>query len=369
MNEIDDYLNARLHARREANSLRQLPKRGDGIDFCSNDYLGLASEPFAAPDSGPHGSTGSRLISGNDPAYTELEEHLAGFFAAESALVYGSGYQANLGLLSCIATRQDTMLYDQLVHASIRDGLLLSNARTFSFRHNDVEQLKEKLERASGRVFVVVESVYSMDGDEAPLPELLQLCEAAGAALIVDEAHAVGVFGTQGRGLTDEWQLSEKVWARVITFGKALGGHGAAILGNRTLKDYLINFSRPFIYTTALPPIAVHRVNWALDYVKTTDRIIALQRKVSLFKETLLPATKRQLIPSRSAIQSLLVPGNEAVKSLAENLRAAGFHILPILHPTVPEGRERIRICLHSFNRDEDIIALAITLDALMQQY
>lgn len=363
MNPIDEYLRAALHQRQENNSLRTLPDPRDGIDFCSNDYLGFARLPFPATEPVTYGATGSRLISGNHAAYGRLEACLSEFLNAESALVYGSGYQANLGLISCMASRGDTILYDQLAHASIRDALRLTHARSFAFRHNDTAHLREKLAQATGRTFVVVESVYSMDGDEAPLPEILGCCEDAGAALIIDEAHAVGVLGPQGRGLCAALGLEEKVWARVVTFGKALGAHGAAILGSTLLREYLINFSRPFIYTTGLPPDSIGRIQRAFEYLTTTERVGMLHERIELFKSQLTTDIRNQLIVSRSAIQSLVVPGNEAVKSLATQLQGAGFRILPILHPTVPRGSERLRICLHSFNTLSEVRALADALN------
>lgn len=357
--EIEHFLNEQLETRKEANAFRVLPRLSGGIDFCSNDYLGLARHAFPAPKMKQYGATGSRLISGNHAAYVDLEAFLTRFHHSEAALVYNSGYQANLGLISCLATRHDTILYDQLVHASIRDALRLSEARTLSFRHNDVDHLQEKLERANGRKWVVVESIYSMDGDEAPLREMVACCENQGAALIVDEAHAVGVIGPQGRGLVVEAGLEERVWARVVTFGKALGSHGAAVLGSNLLRDYLINFSRPFIYTTGLPPDTVHRTLEAYRCLEESELVQQLQANITLFKTMVSAAQHSSLIPSRSAIQSLLVPGNDAVKRAAKELQTAGFQVLPILSPTVPKGSERLRICLHTFNEEETIRQLA----------
>lgn len=363
--QVDEYLSAQLAARRAANALRTLPEPGQGIDFCSNDYLGLARQPFDPPaESSLFGATGSRLISGNHEAYNRLESSLADFLQTESALVYGSGYQANLGLISSVTTRHDTILYDELAHASIRDALQLATARSFAFRHNDSQHLREKLQRAGGRVFVVVESIYSMDGDEAPLREIAELCAEAGAALIVDEAHAIGVIGPGGSGLSVELGLAREVWARVVTFGKALGSHGAAVIGSRLLRDYLINFSRPFIYTTGMPPETIHRISESVQYVRRHDLVDLLRMRIELFQSRLSDRVRLRLIPSRSAIQSLVVPGNDEIKQLAGELQAAGFQVLPILHPTVPKGKERIRICLHVFNREADILRLADTLNA-----
>lgn len=357
---IDIHLQQQLQERRDNNALRRLPDVQRGIDFCSNDYLGFARQAFAPGSWTSYGATGSRLISGNHETYNILEQQLADFHQAEAALVFGSGYQANLGLLSCIATRQDTILYDELAHASIRDAVRLSPSRSFAFRHNDVAHLQQKLEQASGRIWVVVESVYSMDGDEAPLAALQACCEAYNAALIVDEAHAVGVFGEQGRGLVAELGLSDRIWARVVTFGKAIGSHGAAVLGSGLLRDFLINFSRPFIYTTGLPPDSLHRISQAYRHLQENTILPVLQQRIRQFRDKI--PEQIQAIPSRSAIHCLLVPGNDAVKAAANSLQSAGFDIRPILHPTVPAGSERLRICLHSFNTETEVEQLCMTL-------
>ena len=366
MKTVDEHLEKELQKRRKANAFRKLPSGLHGVDFCSNDYLGLARESLALKDGKSYGATGSRLISGNHEAYLALENFLSTFHHAETALVFTSGYTANLGLIASIAGRHDTILYDQLVHASIRDALQLANCRTLSFRHNDVAHLQEKLHKASGNKWVIVESVYSMDGDETPLEQILSCCEAAQAALIVDEAHAIGVLGPGGRGAVVEQGLETRVWARVITFGKALGSHGAAVLGNAVLRDYLINFARPFIYTTGLPPDTLNRVRAAYQFLEGSDRIKDLHKLIGNFQAYLGDQVKRQLIPSRSAIQSILVPGNNEVKILANRLRESGLDVLPILHPTVPKGKERLRICLHSFNTIKELGLLTQQLNKII---
>lgn len=353
-----------------ADSLRRLPTALNLIDFYSNDYLGMASNPAvktaiqtALDKDGALGATGSRLISGNRKEMEELEQFLAAFHQSEKALLFNSGYAANQGLLSCMAERHDTILYDQLIHASLREGLKLSLAAHYSFRHNDLGHLEQKMQIAKGQVFVVVESVYSMDGDEAPLTEMLELCEKYGAALIVDEAHATGVLGLEGRGLVAELGLEARVWARIYTFGKALGGHGAAICGPGYLIDYLINFSKPFIYTTALPWHGLAGVQSAYQEMQKGTALKALRKNIRFFTEQ-MPASLRPLfIPSRSAIQSLVYPGNSAVRELAKTLQEHGFAVWPILHPTVPKGQERLRICLHSFNTEEQIRRLFEVLE------
>lgn len=236
----DDFLEAALQQRREQHAFRQLRLQEQKTDFCSNDYLGLARSGRVQEDAltisrqlhQVHGSGGSRLLAGNYELAEKAEELLAAFHEAPAGLLYNSGYDANLGLFSCVPQKGDSIVYDQLIHASIRDGIRLSAAQSFSFRHNQLEDLQKKLENAANtRTFVAVESVYSMDGDLAPLVEIAALCRQYNAHLIVDEAHATGVIGNKGQGLVQALQLAGSCFARVHTFGKAVGCHGAVVLG------------------------------------------------------------------------------------------------------------------------------------------
>ena len=233
MLSVEEKMKQRLAERQQAGLLRVLPPPLDGLtDFCSNDYLGLAHS-LEQPSTQFAGATGSRLISGNTTAAEELEMTIAQFHGAEAALLFPSGYTANIGLLPAISTRHDTIIYDKLLHASLRDGIGLSQSKAYSFAHNDLTDLERKLQIAKGEKWVVVESVYSMDGDQAPLEAMAQLCESYDANLIVDEAHGTGVLGQRGEGLVSALGLENKVWARVHTFGKAMGSHGAAVLGSK----------------------------------------------------------------------------------------------------------------------------------------
>lgn len=367
MRSLEQRLAARLDARRRQNAFRQLRTSNSGVDFCSNDYLGYAKISF--PASEREGATGSRLITGNSALAEKLEKELADFHGSEASLLFTSGYAANLGLLSCTVDRGDTILYDELVHASIREGILLARSRAYAFRHNDLASLRRKLKHTTGQVFIVVESIYSMDGDESPLAEIAEAAREAGAALIVDEAHATGVIGPQGRGLVSELGLEEEVWARVHTFGKSLGAHGAAVLGSMQLRQFLINFCRPFIYTTALPDSVLHRIYAAYQLLKEDRRSIRrLRENIAYFKAQLSAEAVRCFIPSRSPIQCLVLPGNDRVKRLADQLQGEGLYVLPILHPTVRKGAERLRICLHADNTKADIDRLCLLLNELTQQ-
>lgn len=368
----------RLAAYAETGLLRQLRTAGGLVDLCSNDYLGFARSPDlraaiqqadAAYAGGRNGATGSRLLAGHAPLADEVEGELARFYQTEAALLFNSGYDANLGLLACLPKAGDTLLTDDLIHASMIDGARLSYANRQRFRHNDLNDLETKFRQAvasqpAGQVFVAVESVYSMDGDVAPLGKLVDLCDDYGAALLVDEAHATGLYGPNGEGLIVALGLQERVLARVHTFGKALGVHGAAVVGPAVLRDYLINFARPFIYTTALPPHSLLAIRCAHEYLLThADVRKDLYERLAYFREQV-----GQVVPgtpwtdSLSPIQCLILPGNELARSVATEAQQAGLDIRAILSPTVPAGRERLRICLHAFNTTDEIDRLLVVL-------
>lgn len=352
------------------------------IDFCSNDYLGIVTnrviEAAGSPAPAPaHGSGGSRLLAGNYPLIEETEKGIAAFHQAETGLLFNSGYDANLGVLSCIPQRGDSVFYDSLSHASIRDGIRLSFAQSHSFAHNDCADLEKKLQlaRAAGppagspeprliaphpNLFVVTESLFSMDGDLAPLEIILSLCRRYGAHLIVDEAHATGVIGPRGEGLVQAKGLQKECLARIHTFGKAVGSHGAIVLGSPRLRDYLINFCRAFIYTTALPPASVHAIATAYDlFPRMHNERKHLQQLIGRFQSA---AIGYERLNSITPIQVIVVPGNTVVRALADRLQAAGLDIRPILYPTVPKGGERLRIVIHSFNSLEEIDRLIAML-------
>jgi 8-amino-7-oxononanoate synthase len=363
----DVKLSDRLQQREELGMLRKLLLPAGLVDFCSNDYLSFAqSDRFNILFSNERenvklrfGSTGSRLISGNSSFAEQLEVELAAYHKAPAALLFNSGYDANLGLFQCIAQRGDTILYDQLCHASIIDGIRLSFASHFKFKHNDLTHLEEQLKKATGAVFVAAESVYSMDGNSAPLKELTALCERYNANLIIDEAHATGIFGPKGEGLLVNMGIEDRIFARMHTFSKALACHGAVVLGSTVLRNYLINFARSFIYTTALPlhSLAAVKASYMLLANSATQQKY-LHQLISNFKQ----AVKKEsfsVILSSSAIQSVIIPGNQLVRQVETSLRGKGFDVRAILSPTVPVGEERLRICLHvhnTFTEVEDLV-------------
>lgn len=351
-----------LQQRIDKGSLRSLISSYPKIDFSSNDYLGFSSQGYLLEElktlnnSANIGSTGSRLISGNSELFNEIEKEIAQFHHAESALIYNSGYDANLGLLSSVPQKGDLIISDELIHASLIDGIRLSFATHYKFKHNNLESLQELITRhreSFNEIYIVVESVYSMDGDSAPLVEIAKLCKDYNIHLIVDEAHAIGVFGKQGRGLCQELNIESDCFARIYTYGKAMGCHGAAVLGSEELKRYLINFSRSFIYTTAMPEHSLLAIKAAYQLLLKTDEIEKLRSHISYFNSH--QNNSSYFIKSESAIHCKLILGNQQVQEAEEKLNRVDVFAKSIKSPTVREGQERLRICLHSFNTKQEI--------------
>jgi len=352
----DSFLEKKLQQRKEQNAFRQLKPANGKIDFCSNDYLGIVYNNLLTEKLKPNlktGSTGSRLLAGNYSLIEAAEKKIAAFHKADAALIFNSGYDANVGILSSIPQKGDTILYDQLCHASLRDGIRLSFAQSFSFGHNNMDELEKKLSTASGNIFIVTESVFSMDGDFCPLQQLIQLSKKYNAHLIIDEAHAIGVIGDNGEGLCQHENVQQEIFCRVYTFGKACGCHGAVVTGSQRLKDFLINFARSFIYTTALPEHAAAAIQAAYEtFPFMNDARQHLQQLIGYFQQAELRFEK---LTSQTPVQIVIIPGNDIVKNIAVQLQEAGFDIRPILYPTVPSGKERLRIVLHAFNTMQEV--------------
>lgn len=374
MKQIEQQILTTLEQRKAQSLFRSLRTKENLVDFCSNDYLGFSKRILLNSDINdfPSGATGSRLLAGNTKFIEDLEQEIADFHGAEAGLIFNSGYDANVGLLACIPQKNDVLLTDELIHASMIDGARLSYATRYKFRHNDVEDLEKKLQLENNsqlttrNSFIALESIYSMDGDAANLLEISNLCEKYGANLIVDEAHATGVFGKNGKGLVNELGLENKVFARVVTFGKALGCHGAIVLGSKGLRDYLINFARSFIYTTAAPQHTHESVRQAYQLLKSPDfSNEKLHQLIQFFKKQAWQISGLELIESSSAIQCIIISGNERCRFVASELQKNGLDIRPIVSPTVPKGKERLRICLHSFNTEEEILKIFEVLKEL----
>ena len=364
MGGIPSYIQRRLAERKAENNFRSLTVITGKVDFTSNDYLGLAHDPvfksLIDEELKTHpshtGSTGSRLLSGNTAYAQQLENQIATFHHSQAALLFNSGFDANYGLLSTLPYRGDTILYDEWVHASIIDGIRASKAQGIAYKHNDHQDLEQKLTQATGLKYVVTESLFSMDGDMPDLHHLSLLCQKYDAGLIVDEAHATGIVGTLGAGLVNQLHVEDMCLARIHTFGKALGAHGAVVLCSQDLKDFLINYCRPFIFSTALPFHSLAAIRCAYSYFPSLDsRRKELVELISQFRNQLSNLKNIQLIKGTSPIQSIIISGNEAAKATADKLQLAGYDVRAILYPTVPRGTERIRVCLHSFNTLSEI--------------
>lgn len=332
------------------------------LNLCSNNYLGLAGHPAlraaakAAIDRYGCGSGASRLISGNLALCEELEEKIASFKRTEAALVFSSGFQANVGLLAALAGEGDTIFSDELNHASIIDGCRLSRARVVVYRHLDLAQLEDGLRRAPpGRKLIVTETIFSMDGDEAPLAEIVELAERFGAHLLVDEAHATGVQGPNGAGVVAKLGLGERVLVQMGTLGKALGSFGAYVAGSLRLRNFLVNRCRSFIFTTALPPPVLASARAAIELVeREPERRLALWHNVRALRDG-LKALGFRLGQSQSQIQPVLIGDAGKCMALCERLLARGVFCQGIRPPTVPPGTSRLRVTVMATHTHEQL--------------
>jgi 8-amino-7-oxononanoate synthase len=350
-----------LKKRKETGNLRILKQKLEGIDFFSNDYLGLARDRnlqnllLKNVLENPQllsGSTGSRLISGNSQQAVETEDFIAKEHQYEAALLFPSGYNANLALFSTLPTRHDTIVVDEQIHRSVHDAWKMSHAKKLKFKHNDPQHLEDILRKQKGNCYVAIESLYSMDGDIAPIKQIAEITEKYNANLIVDEAHAFGVFGY---GLVDKFQLKEKVLATVATYGKALGTHGAAILTTNVVKSYLINFASPFIYTTSAHDFLWMSIKTGYHFLNDNKKLSTnLQKNIEIFRKQNLTTPSSE----NSPIQAIIIPDNHRLKIVKEALLNEGFLTYTVSSPTVKEGTERLRICIHNFNTEGEIIEL-----------
>lgn len=443
---MEARLREQLDRRRREGSLRSLmplPRRPSGaidqsqqprstppsavVDFASNDYLGLArcrdqhalvqaayDRVCAQRDAPMLGATGSRLLSGDSLLARSIEARLATVHNRPAALLFNSGYDANLSILSSLPYRDDdAIVMDELVHNSLVMGVRmgrLNKDRVFLFRHNDVADLKRVLDEvaSSSQTMIVVESVYSMDGDVAPLKEILDLAHDVGASVMVDEAHGLGVYGhTNAQDLelaahdcahSDAVVSNERkggtgalaalnleshpaLLCSIHTFGKAAGCHGAVVAGSDTLIPYLVNYARPFVYSTSLPPhslITIHQAYESMMGQVGEERRKKVFQMVRLFRREMsngiaalkddFPLAEFELLPSPSPIQAVVVPGNERCIRVCQFLRNTSFDVYPIRSPTVAKGKERIRIIVHAHNSEDEIRALVGMLVKSLRQ-
>lgn len=366
MNRLELSWHNALSIRKETGHLRQLRPAKEGSDFYSNDYLGLAGdtgfqqtiyEAIGRDTRLLTGSTGSRLISGNSDVATEAEKLIASAHQVEDALLFPSGYKANLALFSCIAGRHDTIIVDELIHRSIHDGCKISTAQKWKFRHNDLNHLEDLLKKVRGNAVISVESLYSMDGDFAPLAAIVELAQKYEAGVVVDEAHAIGVFG---KGLVHRAGLQRDILATVVTYGKAMGVQGAAVLGTHLLKEYLVNFAAPFIYSTGMPGVQIVSITAAYDYLERHQQsAITLQERVRHFKKYQLSSRSQNSSP----IQSVQFRQERGLRAATHALANAGIRAYALFPPTVRD--ERLRVSVHAFNSPDEID----TLCGIIQYY
>ncbi|KAG0365809.1 aminotransferase [Gamsiella multidivaricata] len=395
--QIEHQLKAQLESRKARSLLRSLVVIPESsADFSSNDFLGLARNPALGSHflkelasfpkhTPPLGSTGSRLLDGNSRYAEDLETLIADFHHAEAALIFNSGFDANVGFFSSVPQPGDVILYDEYIHASVHDGMKVTRAGVKkAFLHNDLDHLAQLLQAvrredrerydlsgsSMGRnIFVAVESVYSMDGDTAPLRDIVDLLESHGAHLIVDEAHATGVYGVNGRGLVNELGLEHRVFARLHTFSKALASNGAALVGPKVLKEYLINYARPLIYSTFTSFSNLASVKSAYQMLIAGETVVLVEKIRGLihYFRSNIQIPEHMLLPSTSPIQGIVMEGNARVNALSQQLIKAGLNVKPIRFPTVPKGKERVRICLHSHNTQEQVDQLIRIVQAWLR--
>lgn len=360
----------RLRALRDDGLYRRL-LTPDGVDLTGNDYLGLAADPrvrdalIGALNAGtPHGSTGSRLLSGNHPVWSPLEARFAAWQRQESALFLPSGYHANVALLGALLQPNDVVISDRLNHASLIDGMRLTRAERVLVDHGDIGAVSRAITEAGDRTcYVAVESVYSMDGDLAPLRDLAALCDGTGARLIVDEAHATGLFGSTGAGRIEAEGASSSVFASVHTCGKALGLAGAFIACSSVVKDMIINTGRPFIFSTGAPPFHAAAIHAAIDVV---ERSPALRQRPLELAQRLRAALPP--LPTGNSDSHIVpvIPGDRGhTLRLADALRGRGWDVRPIRPPTVPKGQCRIRLVVNATLSENQIDDLATDVHAL----
>lgn len=353
-----------LDQRKKDGNLRELTLRRHMIDFCSNDYLGIGAsritEQTFLEEWHKHshlyklGSTGSRLLSGNSQYAENLEQFIADFHGYPSGLLFGSGYLANEGLFTTLSSESNVIFFDQEVHASTRNGIKLSRAASFAFRHNDLNHLESRLKSFVHKkhLFIAIESIYSTSGDEAPIEEICAIANKYKASLIVDEAHSVGIRGPMGKGLVSEKKLTQHLFAHIVTFGKALAAQGGMILGSKFLKKALLNKASSCIYTTAMPFTQLAAIKSSyLHFPSMESQRYKLNGLISYFSK----ATNRLC---NTPIQHFAMKGNAHAKSVESFLSQNGFDVRALLSPTVAKGKERLRVILHSHNTKEQILDL-----------
>lgn len=354
---------------------RQLLLSRDGLDFSSNDYLGLSHHPKLllavknAVEMGV-GATGSRLLRGHHEAHEMLENQAANMFGSEASLFFANGFMANYALFTCLPKSGDIVIYDELVHASIHDGMLAGKATSIMARHNDFQDFEDKIKNARaggsiGQIWIAIESVYSMDGDTAPIAELVEIANRYEVFLVVDEAHATGVWGDGGKGLMCAYEGADNIIC-MHTCGKALGVSGALICAPKIICDYMVNFSRPFIYSTAPSPLAAYTVSKALDILQTEGEQLRsrLHGQIEYSRKLF---TQIGIETSQTQIQPIVIGGAGETMEIAKKLQELGFDIRGVRPPTVPDGSSRLRITMTLNVSEADIGNMVNALQPLLE--
>jgi len=368
------------------NDLQRNLHINDGVDFYSNDYLGFGRDESlrinilkrleAHKDITITGATGSRLLSGHHSLFQTVEDKLSIFSGTQSSTFFPSGYQANISLLSSIARKGDVIFSDELNHASIIDGARLSYADKEIFKHNCFDDLEEKLLKykdIKGNKFIICESIYSMEGDQAPLKEISNIAQNYNAYFIVDESHSTGLFGTKGSGLVNQLGIRDQVFCTIHTAGKALGVSGAWIAGSKLLKEFLVNFSRGFIFSTAPSPIQFIMIEEALSFLKSNNHrsVKVLDRAEYLRNELkrLLADTKAKVLGTNTAIIPIVLNDNDVVLNIFNELKNININIAAIRPPTVKTGSSRLRLTVNYLNCEDELDKLLQILPNLIRRH
>lgn len=353
MNDFEKRLDYDLKLRIDQGIFREVSLFNDFVDFYSNDYLGLAC---LGSYSNKKSIGSSRLIGGTSASHIRLENKLADYFNTDAALCFNSGYAANIGVISSLCKKDDVILYDSACHSSIKDGIKLSYAKSFKFKHNSVDDLERLLKSNSAKhIFIITEGLFSMLGDFPPLDTILFLAEKYKAKVIIDEAHSAGLFGENGKGVVSNYS-NARIVAKIVTFGKAFGSHGAAVLCSKKMKDYLINFSRTFIYTTALPSLILEKTESVLEPHLINQKRTELDENIQLFNKLTLKINN--VSHPNSPIKIIVFDNKEKLKLAEKELQRQGLGVKAIYSPTVPKGQECLRIIIHSFNSETEIKSL-----------
>ena len=377
VSEISRRLDDELESLASQDQLRRLDAIS-GVNLSSNDYLGLAADPrlrqavvSALAEGIPVASTGSRLLSGNSEIWEQLEFEIARFMGMEAVLYFNSGYSANVGVLSALIRPGDVVFSDAANHASIIDGLRLSGARKVIFPHLDMNYLDRELRKdfaGAAQKFIVSESIFSMDGDRAPLADLVALAEKYGAELVIDEAHATGVVGPRGRGLVAAYGLSDRVLVSIHPCGKALAGMGCFVCCSEKLKQYLVNRARTFIFSTALPPYLAAQMRAAIQIVNSADRERSDLAALSAFLRAQLRKSGFDIGRGDTQIVPIFLGENARARRFSVLLNDAGFGVRPIRPPSVPPGTSRLRISLHAKLSADVLARLTDVLVSIREQ-